>query len=98
MSQNTYEAIIVLDPRGTEDSIDKLIGQLSQTIEAEGARLEQIDNLGLKKFAYTPRKLTEGVYVSFQFALEPTKVDVLRGKLKLHPNVFLQQYFRRDAK
>lgn len=97
MSQNKYEAIVVLDPRGKEDSVDKIIGQLSQAIEAEGARLEQIDNLGIKKFAYTPRKVTEGVYVSIQFALEPSKLDGLRSKFKLNPDVFLQQYHRLSA-
>ncbi len=97
MSQNKYEAIIVLDPRGREDSVDKIVGQLSQAIEAEGARLEQIDNLGIKKFAYTPHNMAEGVYVSIQFAIEPAKLETIRAKFKLNPDVFLQQYHRRSA-
>jgi small subunit ribosomal protein S6 len=66
-----YELTIVLDTRGKEESIDKILGQIGKEIEAEGARLEQIDQLGRKKFAYNPRKVDEGFYANFHFEAEP---------------------------
>lgn len=88
--KNKYEAIIVLDTRGKEDSIDKILGDIGKDIEAEGARLEQIDQLGIKKFAYNPRKLDEGFYASFHFEADSSAVEKVRNRLKLNSAVFLQ--------
>ncbi len=95
--KNKYEAVIVLNTQGKEDTVDKMIGQIGRDIETEGARLEQIDQLGRRKFIYNPRKLDEGFYVNFQFEAEPTVIDKLRNRLKLNNDVFLQHYQRRGA-
>jgi len=94
---NKYELTIVLDTRGKEDSIDKILGQIGKEIESEGARLEQIDQLGRKKFAYTPRKLDEGFYANFHFEAEPATIEKVRNRLKLNHDVFLQHLLKKSA-
>ncbi len=69
-----------------------MISQIGRDIEAEGAKLEQIDQLGRRKFAYNARKLEEGFYVNFFFSADPAKLEPLRKKLKLNDDVFLQHY------
>ena len=92
--KNKYEALIVLDTRGKEDSVEKMISQIGKDIEGEGAKLQQIDQLGRKKFAYAPRHVDEGFYVNFHFEAEPARVEKLRNKLKLNTDIYLQQYQR----
>ena len=90
-----YEAMIVLDMKGKEDSVETLVSQLSKEFEQTGAKLEQVDNLGKRKFPYAPRHVDSGYFVNFLFESEPTAVDALRNKFKLNSNIYMQYYQRR---
>ncbi|MEM7387657.1 MAG: 30S ribosomal protein S6 [Verrucomicrobiota bacterium] len=89
-----YEGVIVLNTQGREDSVDDLINSVGKEIEGEGAKLEQIDRMGRKEFAYTPRKLNVGYYVNYFFEADPAAIDKIQTKLKLNEEVFLQYYLR----
>jgi small subunit ribosomal protein S6 len=89
-----YEAVIVLNTRGKEDSVEKMISNIGREIEAEGAKLEQIDQLGRKKLAYEQKEIREGFFVNYMFQAEPTSLDKVRAKLKLNPDVHYQHYQR----
>ena len=90
-----YEGVIVLDTKGKEDSIEKMISDVGREIEEQGAKLEQIDKIGRHKFAYNARDLDEGFYVNYQFQAEPDTLPKVQTKLKLNPAVHLQNYHRR---
>ena len=90
-----YEAMIVLDMKGKEDTVDNLVSQLTKEFEQNGAKLQQVDNLGKRKFPYAPRHVESGYFVNFLFDSEPTAEDTLRAKLKLNPTIYLQYYQRR---
>lgn len=90
-----YEAMIVLDMKGKEDSVETLVSQLSREFEQGGAKLEQVDNLGKRKFPYAPRHVESGYFVNFYFESEPSAVDALKAKLKLNNNIYMQYYQRR---
>ena len=92
-----YELTIVLDTRGKEESIDKILGQIGKEIESEGGRLQQIDQLGRKKFAYSPRKVDEGFFANFHFEAEPAAIEKVRSRLKLNHDVFLQHLLKKSA-
>ena len=90
-----YEATIVLDMKGKEDTVDTLVSQLSRDFEQNGAKLEQVDNLGKRKFPYAPRHVESGYFINFQFQAEPDALEVLKAKFRLNDNVYLQYYQRR---
>ncbi len=90
-----YEAMIVLDMKGKEDTVDTTVSQLSREFEQNGAKLEQVDNLGKRKFPFAPRHVESGYFVSFLFDSEPAAVDALKSKLKLNNNIYMQYYQRR---
>jgi small subunit ribosomal protein S6 len=94
MSRN-YEAMIVLDMKGKEDTVETLVSQLTREFEASGAKLQQVDNLGKRKFPYAPRHVESGYFVNFLFDSEPAAVDALKAKLKLNNNIYMQYYQRR---
>ena len=87
-----YQGVIVLDVSGKEDSVEDLIGQVGREIEDEGGRLEQIDQLGKKEFAYNPRHLSSGFYVNYMFEAEPAMIEKVRERLQLNDLVHLQHY------
>lgn len=91
-----YEGLIVLNVKGLDSSVDELINAVSKEIEAEGAKLGEIKQLGRRKFAYNSRHLESGHYVNYSFQAEPDAIERIQSRLKLNEQVHLQHY-RRSA-
>ena len=89
-----YEGMIVLNTQGTESSIDDLVSTVSKELEEEGAKLDEIKQLGRKKFAYNARKLDGGHYVNYVFEAQADVVEKIQARLKLNNSVHLQHYQR----
>ena len=89
-----YESLIVLDTKGNEDSVDELVGAVAKEMESEGAKLDEIQQMGRRKFAYNARHLEGGHYVNYVFEAEPTQLEKIQSRLKLNKTVFLQHYSR----
>lgn len=87
-----YEGLVVLDTKGNETSIDELISTVGQQIEAEGAKLDEVNNLGRKKFAYNSRQIEGGHYVSYIFNAEPAAINKIRVSLDLNDAIYMHQY------
>ncbi|HSI62465.1 MAG TPA: 30S ribosomal protein S6 [Candidatus Saccharimonadia bacterium] len=90
-----YEAMIVLDMKGREENVETLVSQLGKEFESNGVKLQQVDNLGKKKFPYAPRHVDSGFYINFLFEAEPAAVDKVQARLKLNENVYMQYFQRR---
>ena len=89
-----YEGVIVLTPQGNEDSISDLVASVAKEMEANGAKLDEIQQLGRKKFAYNARHLDGGHYVNYIFEAEPESIEKIQAQLKLNKNIYLQHYQR----
>lgn len=89
-----YEGLIVLNTKSIEGSVEDLVTAVSKEIESEGAKLEEIQQLGRKKFAYNSRHLESGHYVNYFFKAEPDAIDRIQAKLRLNGNVHLQHFQR----
>ncbi len=90
-----YEAMIVLDMKGREENVETLVSQLGKEFEQNGVKLQQVDNLGKKKFPFSPRHVESGYYINFLFEAEPAAVDKVQARLKLNENVYMQYFQRR---
>ena len=84
-----YEGMIVLDTRGNEGSVQDLVSSVSKEMEAEGATLESVEDLGRKQFAYNARKLAAGQYVNVQFEACPDTLEKIQDKLTLNSSVYM---------
>ena len=89
-----YASLIVLNTTGNESSVEDLVKTVSNAIEAEGAKLDEVKQLGKKEFAYNARHLAGGHYVNYVFEAEPAQVDKIQTNLKLNKVVHLQHYHR----
>lgn len=89
-----YEGLIVLNTKGMEGSVDELVSTVARELEAEGAKLDEIQQLGRRKFAYNARHLEAGHYVNFIFDAEPESIARIEGRLKLDERVHLQHFQR----
>ena len=89
-----YQGLIVLNTKSLEGSVDDLVTAISKELEAEGAILEKITQLGRRQFAYNSRHLESGHYVNYVFQGAPDTVAKIQDRLRLNGHVHLQHFQR----
>ena len=89
-----YESLIALNTSGNENSVEDLTKSVGAEIEAEGAKLDEIQQLGKREFAYNARHLEGGHYVNFIFEAEPDQLAKIQDRLKLNKTVHIAHYQR----
>ncbi len=74
--------------------MDELVSKITKEIESTGAKIENIEILGRKDFAYTPRNISGAHYVSYKLTSEPEGISKIKEKLALNDSVYLNQFNR----
>jgi small subunit ribosomal protein S6 len=87
-----YEGLLILNTKGIDGSIDDLVSAVGKEIEAGGAKLEEVQQIGRRKFAYPSNEIEGGHYVNYLFEAEPEVIEKINTKLKLNTKVHLQHY------
>jgi small subunit ribosomal protein S6 len=88
-TQKHYKVLLILDPRGREESIDQLIEQIKGEIVSTGAEVTAADNLGLRDFArVTDARLTAANYVEFDVAAPSGLATRLQEHFRLNKAVY----------
>ena len=64
--KHSYEFMLVVSSKLSEDAVEGVIGKFKELIEKE-AELENVDKWGKRKLAYLINKESEGIYVLFSF-------------------------------
>src|SRR5712691_10457046 len=96
--KNRYEALLVLNSQGKEDSVHDIVERLESEFKKEGAEIEQVQKMDKRQFSYVAGPLDAGFYVNFVFHADPQLVTKLRSKFKLDPEVYRQHYQRLPEK
>jgi small subunit ribosomal protein S6 len=96
--KNRYEALLILNAQGKEDSVHDIVDRLESEFKKEGAEIEQVQKMDKRQFSYAAGPLDAGFYVNFVFHADPDLVTKLRSKFKLDPEVYRQHYQRLRAK
>jgi small subunit ribosomal protein S6 len=93
-----YEALLVLNAQGKEDTIREIIERLESEFQKEGAQIEQVQKMDKRQFSYVAGPVDSGYYVNFIFEADPGLIEKLRAKFKLDPEVYRQNYERLPEK
>ena len=92
--KNRYEALLVLNTQGREETVKDIIDRLEAEFQKEGAEVEQVQKMDKRQFSYVAGPLDAGFYVNFVFRADPQLITKLRSKFKLNPEVYRQHYQR----
>src|SRR6201997_3616344 len=92
--KNRYEALLVLNTQGREDTVHEIVQRLESEFQKEGAEIEQVQKMDKRPFSYAAGPLDAGFYVNFVFHAEPDLINKLKSKFKLDPEVYRQHYQR----
>jgi small subunit ribosomal protein S6 len=95
---NRYEALLVLNTKGGDDTVKEIIDRLEGEFTKEGAKVESIQKMDRRQFSYAAGDLDSGFFVNFIFEGTSALPDKLRAKLKLDPEVYRQNYKKLVAK
>ncbi len=95
---NRYEALLVLNTQGKDDTIKEVVERLESEFQNEGAKVEQVQKMDKRQFSYVAGKLESGHYVNFVFQADPQLIVKLRSKFKLDPEVYRQHFQRLKPK
>ena len=90
--KNRYEALLVLDTQGRDDTVKDVVERLEAEFKKEGAEIEQVQKMDRRPFSYVAGKLDAGFYVNFIFHADPQLITKLRSKFKLDPEIYRQSY------
>ena len=93
-----YEALLVLNAQGKEDTTREIIERLELDFQKEGAQIEQVQKMDKRQFSYVAGPLDSGYYVNFIFSADPESIEKLRTKFKLDTEVYRQTYQRLPEK
>src|SRR5436190_12058769 len=93
-----YEALLVLNSQGKEDSVHDIVDRLESEFQKEGAEIEQVQKMDKRQFSYVAGPLDSGFYVNFVFQADPQLITKLRAKFKLDTEVYRQHYQRLPEK
>ena len=91
-----YQGLIILNTKSLEGSVDDLVTAVSKEIETEGAKVETINQLGRREFAYPSNHISSGHFVNVTFDSSPELIRQIQEKLSLNNHVH-QQYYERIA-
>lgn len=88
-TNRNYRASFILDNRGSEDSIEKLIDGVKAEIAAVQGEVTAVENLGKRDFVrVTDRKLTGAAYVQVAFTGPASAPAALKERLRLNHSVY----------
>src|SRR5438445_12718784 len=89
-----YEALLVLNAQGKEDTVREIIDRLESESQKEGAQIEQVQKMDKRQFSYVAGPLDSGSYVNFVFIADPGVIAKLQAKYKVDPDVYRENYER----
>jgi len=89
-----YQGLIVLNTKSLDGTVDELVSSVGKEFEAEGAKLEKVEQLGRRQFVYNARHLESGHYVNYNFEGSPDVISKIQSRLKLSGHVHLQHFLR----
>jgi small subunit ribosomal protein S6 len=92
--KNRYEALLVLNTQGKEDTVKEIVERLESEFQKEGATIEQVQKMDKRSFSYAAGELDAGHFVNFIFQADSQLITKLRSKFKLDPEVYRQHYQR----
>ena len=96
--KNRYEALLILNTKGGDDSIKEIIERLEGDFTKSGAKIESVQKMDRRHFSYVKGKLDSGYYVNFIWEGTPAVLETLRTKFRLDSEIYRQDYKKLGAK
>lgn len=75
---HTYEVILAFQPELDEETRKASLEKLESIISDGKGKIEDLNQLGMRKFAYEIKKVKEGFFILASFKIEPSQISQIR--------------------
>lgn len=91
---NKYEVLYIISQDVAEDKREAIINSFAEVVTKNGGTVDNIDKIGLKKFAYEIKGKKEGFYVLMNFTADSNVPAIMEKKMALTDG-FVRKMFRK---
>ncbi|WP_020402377.1 30S ribosomal protein S6 [Gracilimonas tropica] len=98
MSKNYYEFTYIINPVLEDDQFKEVVDKVSKLIESNGGEIEEVDEWGLRQFAYEMDKKGSGYYVNMYFTAPAEAIASVERQLRIDDNIMRYLTLKYDAK
>jgi small subunit ribosomal protein S6 len=94
-----YEVTVIIQPQLEDDDRDKLIERITDMLVPEATEEEKpaVDIWGKRRLAYPIQKNTEGFYVLYEAALDPTRIGEIERNLHFMEDILRYLVVRKEV-
>lgn len=85
--KRTYEVVIIIDTKTSEDEVTGLIGNLRQTVERLGGTIAKSEDMGRRRLAYEINNRNEGHYWLFEIDGSGQEIAELERRMRVNESV-----------
>ncbi len=75
---DTYEVMLAFQPELDEETRKASLEKLESIISDGKGKIEDLNQLGMRKFAYEIKKVKEGFFILASFEIEPSRISRIR--------------------
>lgn len=98
MSKNYYEFTYIVNPVLEEDQYKAAVEKVNQLFTENGGEIDEVDEWGLRKFAYPIDKKNSGYYVNMYVTAPAQAIAVVERNLRIDDNYMRYLTLKYDAK
>ena len=98
MSKNYYELTYIINPVLEEDQFGAVIEKVNKLITDNGGEIEEVDDWGLRKFAYEIDKKQSGYYVNMYFEAPAETINKVERTMRIDDEIMRYLTLKYDAK
>ena len=80
-----YETMYILDPELTEEERVELITKFHNILTANGGKINDVNEWGIREFAYPIDHMIKGYYLVVQFEADPEAITEFDRVFKIEP-------------
>lgn len=93
---NKYELMVILSNSLTDEAKEALVNKVSSMLEASGAKIESVEKVGTKKYAYAIDYKNEGYYVLYNIECEAKVPNQVQKQLLLNEDVVRSMFVKKS--
>ncbi len=98
MSRNYYELTYIISPVLEDDQYEEIIEKFTEIVRDNGGEIDEVDEWGIRKFAYEMDSKSSGYYVNTYFTAPGELIEKLERALRIDDHIMRYLTLKYDAK
>ena len=98
MSKNYYEFTYIVNPVLEDEQYKAAVEKITNLFTTNGAEIEEVDEWGLRKFAYEVDKKNSGYYVNMYLTAPAEAIAIVERSMRIDDDYMRYLTLKLDAK